>query len=448
MVGREIYAFGEFTLDVDERRLSRGRTPVRVAPKAHDVLVALVRDPGHLVTKHELLSQIWREAFVDEGILTVHISSLRRALGDTARPSRYIETVSGSGYRFIAPVAKQRLDVGEVSVRRAVMPLEVYELVGRGRGHLSASYFELKDAIAAFRAAIAIDSTYAPAHAGLALARCAEAGLRAAPHLEAYAEAKASALRALAMDSECADAQVALGAVLFVSEWDWVGAERSFRRALEVNAAHPEALLHYGSLMEALGDLDQALRLKQQALERDPRSPLVFVQLALCYWHRRQYDNAIVWAQRALALDPRHLLAGEFLAGAYWKQGDLDRLLVENLRRARVFGVSGEMIATLERSCAEMKRAHDSGGQAQLAQYMLDHMPRRDGGAASLQLAVLQGAVGNLDAAFDHLDQALAVKDPALVHLAVAPQWDSLRGDARFTERLQAMGLWRRAVQS
>jgi tetratricopeptide (TPR) repeat protein len=85
------------------------------------------------------------------------------------------------------------------------------------------------------------------------------ATIRAVPHLDAYAEAKASALRALATDSDSADAQEALGTVLFFSEWDWRSAERSLHRALDINADHTEALLHYGSLMEALGKLEQGL---------------------------------------------------------------------------------------------------------------------------------------------------------------------------------------------
>ena len=70
--------------------------------------------------------------------------------------------------------------------------------------------------------------------------------------------------------------------------------------------------------------------MKQQVPERDPRSPLVFVQIAMCYWHQRRYDDAIAWAKRSLELGPRHLLAGEFLAGACWKKGDLDGFLAEN----------------------------------------------------------------------------------------------------------------------
>ena len=78
--------------------------------------------------------------------------------------------------------------------------------------------------------------------------------------VEAFGEAKAAALRALALDDESADAQVALGQVMFFAEWDWIAAERSFQRALAINPNHAEAYLHYGFLMEALGDLERGFQ--------------------------------------------------------------------------------------------------------------------------------------------------------------------------------------------
>ena len=118
---------------------------------------------------------------------------------------------------------------------------EVYELVGRGRSHLLAlSMADVPKAIAAYDAAIALDPTFAVAHAGLALACCMRAEFRQAPQAEAYARARAAALRALALDNGCADAQMALGAIAFLGDWDWIGAERSLTRALEINPNHTE----------------------------------------------------------------------------------------------------------------------------------------------------------------------------------------------------------------
>ena len=294
MAGSEVFHFGEFALEVAERRLTQGGRVVRLAPKAHDVLVLLLRQAGHLVTKDDLLSQVWPDAIVEEGIVNVHVSALRKAFGDDKRPSGYIETVSRSGYRFVAPVTREQVDRATVLLHAQPRPVELYELVGRGRARLlSGSCFELPDALSSFRAAIELDSTYAAAHAGLAVTRCLQGCLRVVPYDEAFAEAKSSALRALAMDSECADAQMALGTVLFASEWDWAAAERSLRRALHINPSHTEALLAYGGLMEALGRLDEGLRFKEQALARNPDSPFVLTGIANSFWNQRRYDDVV-----------------------------------------------------------------------------------------------------------------------------------------------------------
>ena len=97
---RGVYKFGEFVLNVRERDLVRGTTHVHLAPKTFDVLVVLVARAGRLVTKHEILDRVWPKVFVEEGILTVHVAQLRKALGEVKGARRYIETVSGSGYRF------------------------------------------------------------------------------------------------------------------------------------------------------------------------------------------------------------------------------------------------------------------------------------------------------------------------------------------------------------
>ena len=104
--------------------------------------------------------------------------------------------------------------------------------------------------------------------------------------------------RLLALDGKSADAQVALGQVMLVSEWDWTAAERSFQRALAINPNHAEAYLHYGGLMEALGDLPRGLELKLQGLECDSTSALAHVIIGVSFWNQRRYDDVIVWSAR------------------------------------------------------------------------------------------------------------------------------------------------------
>ena len=315
-------------------------------------------------------------------------------------------------------------------------PPEAYEAFGRGRSHLlSASMLEVPQAVEAFRAAAEAAPTYAAAHAGLALAHCAEAEWRVRPWSEAYASARAAALRALAMDDTCADAQVALGAVLFRGDWDWVGAERSFERALRLNPNHTEAYLLYGSLLEALGRLEEGLEMKLRALERDPFSPLVDLQISMSHFHQRRYDDAIEWAQKALEIDPRHPHAREFLAAAYLKKGDSDRYMEENLRHAELHGAPAELVETL-------RSVYSSEGSAGIVRFALAQAAKQPLAFPDFQMALLHAEAGDLEAAFLHLDRAIDSRDPALVHLAVGPQWDGLRRDAlRFEERLARMGL-------
>ena len=525
MDSREAYEFSGFTLDVPERRLSKG-CPIPLAPKAFDLLVALIRNAGKLTTKRELLELVWPGSFVEEGILAVHISALRKALG-----AGNIETVSRSGYRFngavssvsmwsiavlpargepsqglaftdalidqlgrfpqtnvrptravhnyrseesdpagigrllgVAHVIDSRLitEAGRVAVslirsrdgmcvwsgefeqpgvdgvaeavaahlglkaqKPRVVPrpaarAEVYEWIGRGRAHmLSAALREVPKAVDAFQAAIELDPEYAPAHAGLALACCAQASFRAAPPAEAYLEARVrAALRALAMDDASADARVALGAVLFFGEWNWSGARRSLERALELNPNHTEAYLLYGQLLEALGDLEVGLETKLKALERDPFSHLVHLQIAMSYFHQRRYDEAIDWANKTLELDPQHLLGREILAGAYAKKGDFDRHLAENLKHAESYGVPSQVLEPL-------KQAYAEGGRRGTVRYMLQQASSRPQAAPAMQLAILNAEIGEMDEAFRQLDCAIASHDPSLVHLAVAPHWDS-----------------------
>ena len=102
--GCGLYEFAQFMLDVPERDLTCGVERIHLAPKTFEVLVALVTRPHRLVTKREILECVWPDVFVAEGILTVHVATLRRVLGDTRRSPTYIETVSRAGYRFIADV--------------------------------------------------------------------------------------------------------------------------------------------------------------------------------------------------------------------------------------------------------------------------------------------------------------------------------------------------------
>jgi DNA-binding winged helix-turn-helix (wHTH) protein/tetratricopeptide (TPR) repeat protein len=104
LLEKEIYGFGPFLLDPRERILSCDGTIVSLTPKAFETLLCLVRNQGRMLTKDELLKQIWPDTFVEEVNLAVNISAVRKALGENPQDCRFIATVPGRGYRFIAEV--------------------------------------------------------------------------------------------------------------------------------------------------------------------------------------------------------------------------------------------------------------------------------------------------------------------------------------------------------
>jgi TolB-like protein/DNA-binding winged helix-turn-helix (wHTH) protein len=101
---KELYEFGPFSLDPQERILWREGKPLAATPKVFDTLLFLVRNQGRVLTKDELLQEIWPGTFVEEVNLAVNISTLRKLLGENPQDGRYIVTVSGRGYRFVAEV--------------------------------------------------------------------------------------------------------------------------------------------------------------------------------------------------------------------------------------------------------------------------------------------------------------------------------------------------------
>ncbi len=100
------YEFGPFRLDPTEHTLLRGDQVVALTPKAFETLAVLVQKSGHLVRKDELIERVWHDTVVEESNLNVIIHTLRKALGDDPRESKYIETVAKCGFRFVADVRK------------------------------------------------------------------------------------------------------------------------------------------------------------------------------------------------------------------------------------------------------------------------------------------------------------------------------------------------------
>ncbi len=127
-------AFGPFRLFAAQRLLLEHEKPLRLGSRALEILTVLVENPGELVTKEELIGRVWPDTFVEEGNLRVHMAALRRALGDGQAGNRYVVTVPGRGYRFVAPVSVLEPSAPAPAKSREAasnLPLLLTRMVGR-----------------------------------------------------------------------------------------------------------------------------------------------------------------------------------------------------------------------------------------------------------------------------------------------------------------------------
>lgn len=123
--GNNTFSFGEFEVDAEHRLLLKTGAPVTLKPKTFDLLLALVENHGRILTKNELLDKVWENQFVEENNLTVHVAALRKALGETKNENKFIVTVPGKGYQFVAEMAPPTN--GDIVVERHTLEKIVVE---------------------------------------------------------------------------------------------------------------------------------------------------------------------------------------------------------------------------------------------------------------------------------------------------------------------------------
>ena len=340
----------------------------------------------------------------------------RRSARTPDRPI-YIETVARSGYRFIAAVTWDPADEEPSAPSAMARPVELYEFVGRGRSHLlSGSYFELPAAVEAFRSAIEIDPTYAPAHAGLARARCVQATLRAVPHQEAFAEAKASALRALAMDSASRTRRWPSEPCCFSASG--TGRRRSAACAERSKSIPitPKRSCSMGRCRKRSGGSTMACVSNNRRWRAIRDRP--------AFWCKSRCRIGISGSTTTRSSGPAGARRGsETSAG----QRIHRRRLLEDRRRRQIRGIERpkgrrvrlpeETLAKLKQVTAQMQEVYATAGIAALTRFMAgsDHEratglrhPAEDG----LLSCRLYGAAGRLDEAFECLDQAIETATP------------------------------------
>lgn len=309
--------------------------------------------------------------------------------------------------------------------------VDAYQIYLRGRHSLNKFTVEgFYKALECFNEAIAKDPGFAEAYAGLADAHMMLSEMGPVPPREAMPKAREAALKALALNDRLSEAHSSLGLVLQDFELDFAGAEREFRRAIELNPNNSSAHQFYGQLLAQLGRHDEAENQFEKALEVDPLSVVGHWIYGFGLFHARRYDDCIEQSRRALELDGNFPAAFLSLAFAYHMKG-------EYAESVAAYATFSELCGAVE-TAKNIRESFDSGGWEGFLRTMT--APDAPVNVSEYILAVFCAALGDTDGALAKLRASLAAREPHIVMIKVDPRFDGIREDERFAELLRSVG--------
>ncbi len=315
------------------------------------------------------------------------------------------------------------------SVRR-VQP-DSYEAYLRGMFYLSRSGPEAaRQGLRLFHEAVERDPNDGLAYAGLALAyaRVAHSAAGTAEHL---ARAKAAAARALELDETLAAAHSAVAQIKLYGDWDWPGADRAFRRTLDLNPGFASARAHYAWYLALVSRPDEAIAEMKKANESDPLAPLWLAWLASLYEAEGRHDEAIGAARRALEVDDDFPDALCALGSAQLSKGLRAEALATHQRLATV---PAENLC-LARTYAIIGRRDEA--RAIVRQY--DGLPPTN--VTTWRLAAVHAALGENDAALRVLERGFDLRFNYMPWIVWNQQYTPLRGEPRFRALVRRLNL-------
>ena len=575
---KPIYEFEPFRIDMERYLLLRNNEPLALSPKVFETLLYLVQNRGRVAKKDEIINSVWPDTFVEEGNLAQNVFLLRKALGEEKNEHRYIVTIPGVGYRFVAPVNEvetQSTRAPEASIQTKVNSIAVLpfkDLSGRdddkflGPGLADAlimrlssirdlkvrptaavlrysdlredplavgsdlnvdalldgcyqresdkirvsvqlvsvrdgvtlwaakfdervtDIFAIQDSIAdqvvralaiqlsrdeqrqikknytqnsdAFQffikgryfwnqrtteglrkaldyaqQALTEDPTYAAAYIGLADSySLLGAQHNVLPPHDSFPKARAAAKQALEIDPMLAEAYASLGFIMFAYEWDWLAAEQTHRKAIDLKPNYPTAHHWYGELLTTLGRFEEAYVELKIAQELDPLSLAINVDLAAAYFYARNYNRSERQLLNLLELNSQFVRAHVVLGKVHVQRNEFAQA-IEVLRRAvELSGQDPVSVSALAHSLAV-------AGETREAQTLLDslHESAKYRYISACHVAEVHIGLGQKDIAYQWLDRAYETRDVELVWLKINPVYDSVRTETRFQNLTRAV---------
>jgi tetratricopeptide (TPR) repeat protein len=315
---------------------------------------------------------------------------------------------------------------------------EAYEDYLKGRYYFNQRTEDaLSKSIGSFQNAIARNPSYALAYSGLADAY-AMLGFRGGfPSKDALSRAKAAALKAIELNDTLAEPHASLAFIAEAYEWEWTTAEREYNRALQLNPGDARVHHWYAGYLMYVGRFEDGISEARRARDLDPLSLPVNNALAGRLLVTDRYDEALGQVQKTLGLDSHFAPAHQTLGWIYLRSGKREEAIQEFLKALQLAGSDDTDLML------DLGFAYAIAGDRREALRMLAKLRslHERGLVPSGSIAILYGALGELNEAFAWLEKAYKERDPQLTYLKAGRRFEPLRHDPRFQELVHRVGL-------
>jgi tetratricopeptide (TPR) repeat protein/TolB-like protein len=310
--------------------------------------------------------------------------------------------------------------------------LDAYRLVMKGRLAMSRGGKGVMEAGDYFELAIQKDPHYAPAYASLASCYTTLFDNLVIAFGEGAADARRNALKAVELDGVSADAHLSLALVHSRFDWDWTGADREYRRAIELGPNEASVHVGLGYFDNELGRFDDALQELRTARTLDAESPWIPTLIGETLRRAGRSDEAIEELRRAIAMDPELGTPHYKLGLVYEERGMYETAIAEFLRCLDAYGIST--------TAAAIRKANEAGGAMGAYRAWLERC-EIDRNVKAVRIAQIEEVLGRRDRALEALETGLVERSAGIYEIGTEPTLSKLRSEPRFQELLRRMNV-------
>jgi len=336
---------------------------------------------------------------------------------------------------------KLRLHFSKGSGKAASTPanLEAYQLYLKALHHWNRwTPADGRAAIALLEQAVALDPGFALAYAWQAFCYTYLGALGQLSPSKAFPIAKGLTEKAFALDGAIVEANLASGLIALFYDWDWGLAGERIRKALEISPGYATAHHLYGLYLTIMGNPEEAVAEFEIAHKLDPMSPALSYVLAEGYFHARRFHDAVQQCRQTILLNPTFRAAKNLLGWLYIGMGEVDKAITL-LEKTR------EEIGDELRGWSQLGYAYGVAGRradAEACIRKLVLLQEKDPDTElSIDFSAVYQGLGDFDLTFQYLNEAVDRKLGGIIFMKTHPGWDAIRGDPRFKQLMQRIGL-------